>query len=319
MPQYCPTKRGVILVVASIFFLHATLMEKIESRNLIENPSFLLDKDEENDNVVTNYQPPDSSVKKPVMYTFFEPTKDKYGCCGMSHEGHNTLLGAWKEAWEDRGWETTVLTKENAMDHPDFDTLTAKLQDLHVGEYDTKCFWRWLAMATREDDNEEGLWMSDYDVFPLQLDAEEGRKIAKDRAFKSFSRHVPCLINASKHEWDRVIHLMMDQLENRRGKVSDMFMLKQVEQSLGMSGMNWSAEVADTFIYSKNITDGLFINCKHFSWMKAIHLSHAGVQKAWKLGIHPNIEGIRGPGTAIRRRGESAIQLMKDFHQQCLG
>jgi len=293
-------------------------VERVDVRNLIENPSLLLDKDEKNDNAAAEYHPPDL-VKKPVMHTFFEPTDKKYGCCGMSHEGHSTLLSAWKQAWEDRGWETKVLTKGNAIDHPDFDLLTAKLHELHVGEYDTKCFWRWLAMASREDGNGEGLWMSDYDVFPLGLDAEEGRKIANNVAFKSFSRHVPCLIHASRDEWDRVIHLMIGQLENRRGKISDMFMLKQVKQSLGMVGMTWSAEVADTFIYSKNMTGGLFIDCKHFSWMKAIHLSHAGVESAWKLGIHPNIEGVHGPGTAIRRRGESSVQLMKDFHQQCLG
>lgn len=307
MPLYYPTRRRIILSIAFGIFLHSILAERKDIRSLIENPS-LLDKEQQNDNAATEYNPPDE-VKKPVMHTFFEPVDNKYGCCGMSHKGHNTLLSAWKQAWEDRGWEVKVLTKENSMDHPDFDMLTDKLQDLHVGDYDTKCFWRWLAMASREDDNGEGLWMSDYDVFPLQLDAEEGRKIANDGTFKSFSRHVPCLIHASRNEWDRVIHLMIDQLDNRRGKISDMFMLKQVEQSLGMSGMIWSAEVADTFIYSKNMTGGLFINCEHFSWMRAVHLSHAGVQNAWKMGIHPHLDKVRGPGTAIQWRGESSIQV----------
>jgi hypothetical protein len=99
----------------------------------------------------------DTSGIKPIMSTFFEPVKG--GCCGMTEEGHTNLVASWRRAWEFYGWETRILTEEDARKHPRFEELTKKLDESDVNGYNQRCFWRWLAMALDED--EKGGWMSD--------------------------------------------------------------------------------------------------------------------------------------------------------------
>lgn len=98
-----------------------------------------------------------ATAKRPVMSTFFTPTKG--GCCGMSEQGHLNLVKAWEEAWQSWGWDTRVLTEEDARRHPRFEEMEQKLSTSDVNEYNHRCFWRWLAMAN--EDNVMGGWMSD--------------------------------------------------------------------------------------------------------------------------------------------------------------
>eukprot|EP00956_Cyclotella_meneghiniana_P021831 scaffold40373_cov22-Cyclotella_meneghiniana.AAC.1 len=64
-------------------------------------------------------------MQKPVMSTFFTPVKG--GCCGMSEQGHLNLVQAWEDAWQSWGWETLVLTEEDARKHPRFDEMERAL------------------------------------------------------------------------------------------------------------------------------------------------------------------------------------------------
>ena len=156
--------------------------------------------------------------KTPQMATFFEPVPG--GCCGASEQGHLNLVSAWEKSWQKRGWATTVLNMEDAKKHPDFEKLNLILDNLGVNEYDKRCFYRWLAMSANG-----GGWMSDYDTFPLNFDAEVGAKLSEYGLFTSFDAHIPSLISAAKHEWERVLQLMIERLEARKkedGFISDM-------------------------------------------------------------------------------------------------
>ena len=77
----------------------------------------------------------------------------------MTEEGHTKLVSAWRSAWEMYGWETRVMTEEDARRHSRFEELNTKLEEAEVNEYNRRCFWRWLAMSLMEDKN--GGWMSD--------------------------------------------------------------------------------------------------------------------------------------------------------------
>jgi hypothetical protein len=154
----------------------------------------------------------------PQIKTFFEPVPG--GCCGASEQAHLNLLAAWEKSWQAKGWATRILTLEDAEKHPDFQKLKQILDDLGIiTEYNKRCFYRWLAMA------DTGGWMSDYDTFVLNFDAEVGARISKYGVFTSFESHVPSLISASKHEWERLLQLMIKELESRTkedGFTSDM-------------------------------------------------------------------------------------------------
>ncbi len=146
--------------------------------------------------------------RTPVMHTFFEPVPG--GCCGASEEGHQRLLQAWESSWKESGWETRILTMDDAKKHKDFDKLAEMMNRFHVDEYNRRCFYRWLAMA------EIGGWMSDYDTFPLNFSAEVGSKLAQYGQFTSLEGVVPSLIQANKQEWERIIQIMMELLELRK-------------------------------------------------------------------------------------------------------
>ena len=108
----------------------------------------------------------------------------------------------------------------DARKHPDFHKMNKILVGLGVSEYDKRCFHRWLAIAAAQ-----GGWMSDYDTFPLNFDAEVGAKISQHGLFTSFDGHVPSLISAAKHEWERVAQLMLEFLQRKTkedGLISDM-------------------------------------------------------------------------------------------------
>lgn len=259
--------------------------------------------------------------EKPVMHTFYESVKN--GCCGMTTEGHDMLLNAWRESWEERGWETKVLTMEDAKKHPDFDLLDERLAFLQVTPYNRRCFWRWLAMASLE--NEDGGWMSDYDLFPLELDAARANEITKDDdgTFKSYAWHIPCLIHASRSEWDRVIHLMIDILPEERGShVTDMLTLQNVDYELGRSGMKWMYDVAPNdiernFLYSLDENDEMFLNCEIGAGKLAVHLSHFGTAESWKYGLYP-LDDIEDEKEAVEKRGDAAVKMMHDYRDGCI-
>ena len=258
---------------------------------------------------------------KPVMNTFYERVSG--GCCGMTEQGHENLLKAWKQAWEDRGWDTNVLTQADAKKHPEFDAIEEILENLDVSPYNRRCFWRWLAMAAIEDDNGGGGWMSDYDVFPLGLGAEEGLEIAKDGGFKSYSVHVPCIIHASSEEWDRVLHLMIDVIPIRKNSlVTDMYMLDDVMRHYGKeANMAVWARQATGFPYEKNEDGELVVNCDKIvrEESKVAHLSHRDCDEAFeKYDIYPKLDGVENPNQAIERRAEAALIVMKDYREQCL-
>jgi hypothetical protein len=250
--------------------------------------------------------------EKPIMHTFFEPVAN--GCCGMSNWGHQQLLKAWEASWQARGWETRILTKKDAENHPDFDLLQNKLWKLGVGEYNQRCFWRWLAMVAVG-----GGWMSDYDVFPLGLDSEVGLEIGEDDTFKSFLLHVPCLLHASAPEYDRIIHLMIDILPDERYEtVSDMRSLLHLDQWRGRSGMKWSDDVTH-IIYKRNEEGWQWIDCELGKSKLAVHLSHRECDIGYKEGRYPELEKMpKDMHEAIGRRYDAALQLMDDYKDKCI-
>jgi len=253
--------------------------------------------------------------KKPIMHTFFEPVAK--GCCGMSKLGHQKLVKAWEASWQARGWETKILTKKDAENHPDFHLLQNKLWEIGVDLYNQRCYWRWLAMVTVG-----GGWMSDYDVFPLGLDSEVGLEIGEDDTFKSFYHNVPCLLHASAKEYDRIIHLMIDMLPKKRGKnevISDMMSLLRIDKQKGRSGMEWSGDVSPHIIYKTNEEDHQWLDCKFGQTKLAVHLSHHECDMALKEGRYPEIEKMpKNLDQAIARRYDAALELMTHYKHKCI-
>jgi len=260
--------------------------------------------------------------KPPVMHTFYEPDPKGY-CCGMLEDGHQRLLHAWQKSWQDKGWDTVILTKNDAMLHPLFPSLQEKLESLRINEYNKKCYWRWLAMASvygDSDDDKGGGWMSDYDTMPLELNSENGIKLASenDGQFTSYSSHVPCLLYGSRDEWDRVILLMIELLpEKCNARASDMLTFLKVRQEVKEEGgILWRHSVVKTFPYKHGEEDDtLVVDCEQCQGKLIAHFSHKGSMDTYRNGVYP--KAVSDKLGVINGRGEAANLFMDDYRSQC--
>jgi len=149
----------------------------------------------------SSHRPPEiqSEEQRPVMHTFFASLESM--SAGMTDSGHRELLAEWHRAWRAAGWDTVVLTLDDAQQHPEYAAVSEILSHHSPNEYDSLCFFRWFAMAVRG-----GGWMSDYDTFPLQFDARDHWRLPNAGNFTSQKAHVPCLVSGSGLEWDRMAH-----------------------------------------------------------------------------------------------------------------
>lgn len=73
-----------------------------------------------------------------------------------------SMISHWKQSWAKRGWSPHVLGIEDARKHPmfsEFEERVLQLPTVNTVQYETACYFRWLAVAAAG-----GGFMSDYDV-----------------------------------------------------------------------------------------------------------------------------------------------------------
>lgn len=262
------------------------------------------------------------SIQKPIMSTFFTPVKG--GCCGMSEQGHLNLVKAWEDAWQSWGWDTRVLTEEDAREHPRFDEMELALSQSDVNEYNHRCFWRWLAMAN--NDNPMSGWMSDYDAFPLLLTGEVGYELMSMDGFKSWSVHVPTLIHADKLSWERMIDYMIKVITPDLAveMITDMLVLEYLHNTFSEKELNiktWKVMTYEgAYVYKRNEeSNKVEIDCDGANFALASHLSHHDTRKAVLHGLFPRLEGMEDGDVeaGTERRAEAATIMMENYRTKC--
>jgi len=242
-----------------------------------------------------------SLSKRPVIHTFFDSlTKNA-----------DAVLKVWEREWTDCGFETKVLTIEDAERHPDFEKVVTIMEPLHgkMG-YDSLCFYRWLAMAASG-----GGWMSDHDTMPTNFPLNEGITLPNNGTFTSFQLHVPALISGTAEEWDRVTHLLLDAIPRIPGSyVSDMhaFNVLLKDGRHGIIFMEPRFNVQHGFQY-RSFRE---VDCEKMSVGRAIHFSHSEVSQSVQSGLYPlEYDGKDPHGT--NRRAEAIQTFLDDWRNQC--
>jgi hypothetical protein len=248
---------------------------------------------------------------KPIMHTFWQSVPG--GCCGADENGHQQLIDAWENAWHDNGWETAILTMDDAKKHPYFETLTRLFVGTNISEYDKRCFERWLAMAMLPT----GGWMSDYDVFPLDFSAEESYALVEKNGkgrFTSYAHVAPALNYASHDEWERLVELMMNEIHLFEGDfLSDMYVFRElVKKDLNKVGLVYGPDIFVSRKGFENYNNGI-LDCDSLKNQKAIHFSHHSTQVSFDEGDFPITDG-----SPIQNRGLAAALFMHDYKKQCL-
>ena len=238
----------------------------------------------------------------------------------MMNDQHEELLKAWEVSWNSKGWKTRVLTIDDAKKHPEFDSVTKELERLGLSPYNRKCYWRWMAMAALDEYGNEGngaYFMSDYDTIPLELDSDEGLKLIDESKgiFTTYQNHVPCLMQASRSEWDRVLHLLIDSLpEGVDATASDMISLLKVRETLGdETGIIWKDEVQTGFPFQKDSNGEVVIDCLK-SKKLAVHLSHNACKEAYWGGFYPDVNMKYG---MVGARSEVAALIGQEYSNSC--
>lgn len=238
---------------------------------------------------------------KPVIHTFFQPIK-----------GPDPMLAVWKEEWEKAGWKTKVLTLDDAMKHPFFETMQKVVTDVFDKDtYNQLCFYRYLAMAV-----EGGGWMSDYDTFPTNFPMEEGTVLPNEGKFTSFQAHVPALISASADEWFRVAALMIEKLPKSQVEFkSDMYILKELGDE-GTNDLDFKQPSYNVHFKIEYKEKGV-IDCKSMAIGRAIHVSHYGEALSMEKSTYP-VEKMKGVPDK-ERRPKFAKLFLEDWRKQCGG
>jgi len=209
---------------------------------------------------------------KPVIHTFFQPMQ------GERNEGRDPLIDVWSLEWRNAGFEPVVLTVDDAKRHPYFKTMEeAVRKEFADDEYNTLCFYRYLAMAASG-----GGWMSDYDTFPTNFPLDEAIVLPNDGKFTSFSGQVPALISAGSDEWTRVAKLMVEAISrDTSGHPSAMHILRFLQNEMIDDEIphdlilfpNDGQNVIKRFQYDEPHK----ISCERMSVGRAIHMSHIAI------------------------------------------
>lgn len=96
---------------------------------------------------------------RPLMHTFYSP---------LSNDDRDGMIDLWKQEWELAGFDTKILTLDDAKAHPYFETMKEAVEKAFpIDTYNQYCFYRYLAMAT------EGGFQSDFDTFPMHFPIED--------------------------------------------------------------------------------------------------------------------------------------------------
>jgi len=133
---------------------------------------------------------------KPKIYTFqeFLPSPDQV---------HPELL-LWQLSWKQAGWDAKVITFDDALRHPNFDTFERALSEIMpFGRRPEKMgYYRYLAMAVTG-----GGFLADVDVLPIwQLSLSQRETVNQDDFVVrcGSAKLASCLMSGSGEEWNRI-------------------------------------------------------------------------------------------------------------------
>ena len=142
-------------------------------------------------------------VNRPIIHTFFHRIDQENRFTGMTDDDDDELLSFWKESWLQAGWEPVILSLQDAETHPRYHSLKNTVQSLHLDEFSTLLFMRWIAMVSVG-----GGWYADYDVFPIRDFPEE---LPNNGTMTIFDVMSPTLASGNADEWTKTLDALLEE------------------------------------------------------------------------------------------------------------
>lgn len=149
---------------------------------------------------------------KMKIYTYFE---------NINFKQQEELVELWNKSWSSHGFETAVLTLEDAQKHPHYEEFVEKIKQLvlqvtekPLNRYGLSCYLRWLAYATQE--NTDSFLVSDYDIINtgyMPVDVLESKQ-----KLSFMARYCPCLAYGNPEQFlnfcKDIISITANNIEN---------------------------------------------------------------------------------------------------------
>lgn len=137
-----------------------------------------------------------SQEKRPVIYTFFERISAENRFTDMDDKDEDNLLQFWKLAWSLAGWEPRILTRADAMDHPEYEVFLRNLTLLNLDNLGEISFMKHFVMGAVG-----GGFLSDFDSFPISDFRRDGVVLPFDGAFTIYDIFAVNLASGSAEAW----------------------------------------------------------------------------------------------------------------------
>jgi len=236
----------------------------------------------------------------PVMHTFYHSIGPYEGA----------VLDLWREEWTNAGFDTKVLTIDDAKKHPNFDKVETSMIHLLLSRgQDPLPFYQWMAMA-----KSGGGWISAYDTFPTNFALADGTSSPNDGAFTSFQDTVPSLMSGSSDEWDRVSRLLIDAIPRVEGTIITVMHALEVlkQENANVIFMEPDSNVQDGFVYDSPRK----VNCDKMSSGKAIQIAISHTHSAVDEGLYP-LDVEKDDPHGYNHHAEAAKLFLDDWRNQC--
>lgn len=196
----------VTLFLLSIAFLSKNNNERRlkNRRNLVFHPKSMDYHNRQKIKMRAKY----ASTYRPRIYAFY------------SHLGNIDYnnVAIWKAAWYGAGWHPVAKTVDDAKRHElyqEFKNIFDSSKTL-LDNDKNKDYLKWLAMITNG-----GGWMSDFDIFPMNISPSEGRILPNGGNFTVYSGVQQLnLISGSAREWERVTKTLLQRYKTSSQEVA---------------------------------------------------------------------------------------------------
>lgn len=140
---------------------------------------------------------------RPVINVFYEPIAPEQRFTSMSDEDDEALLDFWKQSWSTAGWESRVLSLQDAKKHSLYQSFEKELDRLCMDEFGKFSLLRWLAMA-----GAGGGWLADYDAFPLRDFRHE--ELPNGGEMTIYEAVAPILTSGTAEAWENTAKYLLE-------------------------------------------------------------------------------------------------------------
>lgn len=161
----------------------------------------------------------------PIVHTFYEPVQ------GMANP--QRLLELWRRSWEENGFTTRILNRNDARSHPGYDYFlerVSRFPSSNPDGYDLACFLRHLAVANVAEPGEHVI-ITDYDVINRTFDSDRLLACSKlqgcRRSVILEPTRVPCAVLGLLEGFEDICDVLCEYDPNGEPHVSDMTILRK--------------------------------------------------------------------------------------------